>query len=121
MSNGTNGLKAIAEMELAYKLDHEPEALAQLGHIYAMARRTAEERRVLEQMKQIARERYLSVYHFGVLYEGLGERDEAFRWLDKVEEDRSEWFANFKVDPRLEGLRSDPRFQRILRIVGLGR
>ena len=57
--------------------------------------------------------------HEIVLYAGLGEQNEAFRWLQKVEEDRSEWFAAVNVDPRLEPLHSDPRFAGILRSVGL--
>jgi hypothetical protein len=52
---------------------------------------------------------------------GLGEQDEAFRWLQKIEEDRSEWFAQINVDPRLEALHSDPRFASLLRSVGLAR
>jgi len=111
--------RAIDEMELAYKLDHEPEALAQLGHIYAGAGRSADARRVLSELKELSRKRYISPYHFAVLHTALGERDEAFRFLEKVEEDRSEWFGNINVDPRLDELHSDPRFARILKIVGL--
>jgi hypothetical protein len=51
----------------------------------------------------------------------LGEHDEAFRWLGKVEEDRGEWFAFAGVDPRLDALRSDPRFASVLRRVRLSR
>jgi tetratricopeptide (TPR) repeat protein len=111
--------KAIAELELAYKLDSEPEALAQLGHAYAVAGRTADARKVLKQLTQQARRQYISAYNFAVLYAGLGERDEAFRWLQKVKEDRSEWFAAVNVDPRLDALHSDPRFAGVLRSVGL--
>jgi RNA polymerase sigma factor (TIGR02999 family) len=111
--------KAIAEMETAYKLDQEPEALAQLGHMYAVAGRTADARRVLRELAEISRKRYVSAYQFAVLHAGLGEIDEAFRRLGDVERDRSEWFASVDVDPRLDALHSDPRFAAVLRSVGL--
>lgn len=90
--------QAIAEMERAYALDKQPEALAEL--------------------KQLARRRYVSPYNFAVLHAGLGERGEALRHLEMVEQDRSEWFAAVNVDPRLDALHSDPRFRAVVRIVG---
>ena len=111
--------KAITEMERAYALDKEPEALAQLGHIYAVAGEKAKARRVLAELKQLARRQYISTYNFAVLHAGLGERDEAFRYLETVLQDRSEWFAAVNVDPRLDLLHSDPRFAAVVRAVGL--
>jgi tetratricopeptide (TPR) repeat protein len=111
--------KAIAEMEKAYELDKEPEALAQLGHIYAVAGRKADALKVLGQLTELSRRRYVSAYDIAVLHAGLGEPDQAFQWLQKVDEDRSEWFAAVNVDPRLYALHSDPRFADILRKVGL--
>src|SRR5207302_11021594 len=102
-------------------LDSEPEGLAQLGHVYAVAGRTPDARRVLKQLMELTRKRYVSAYDMAVLYAGLGERDEAFRWLEKVEQDRSEMFAAVNVDPRLDALHSDRRWQAVLRSVGLGR
>jgi eukaryotic-like serine/threonine-protein kinase len=111
--------EAIADMEKAWALDKEPESLAQLGHIYAIAGRRADALKALRQLKELSRRRYVSVYEFGVLYAGLGERNEAFRWLERVGEDRSEFFAVVNVDPRLEVLHSDPRFRALRRAVGL--
>ena len=82
--------RAIAAMEKAYRLDGQPEALAQLGHVYASSGRPADARRVLSDLEQLSRKRYVSAYNFAVLHAGLGERDEAFRWVNKVAEDRSE-------------------------------
>jgi tetratricopeptide (TPR) repeat protein len=113
--------KAIAEMERAYELDKDQDGLAQLGHMYAVAGRIADARRVLRQLEEMSRRRYVSAYNIGVLYAGLGEQGEAFRWLQKVEEDRSEWFGAVGVDPRLDALHSDPRFTGILRTVGLSK
>jgi tetratricopeptide (TPR) repeat protein len=110
---------AIAEMETAWKLDKEPESLAQLGHMYAIAGRNADALRVLTQLKELSRRSYVSAYEFGVLYAGLGDRNEAFRWLERVAEDRSEFFAMVNVDPRLDVLHSDPRFGALRRAVGL--
>lgn len=49
----------------------------------------------------------------------LGNRDEAFRWLEKAYDERSGWITKLKVDPELESLHSDPRFQDLLRRIGL--
>ncbi|HTA43242.1 MAG TPA: protein kinase [Bryobacteraceae bacterium] len=110
---------AIREMERAYELDKDQDGLAQLGHMYAMSGRTADARKVLRQLDDPARWRYVSAYNIGVLHAGLGELDEAFRWLQNVEQDRSEWFAAINVDPRLDALHADTRFAGILRKVGL--
>ena len=111
--------KAIPEMERAYELDPDQDALAQLGHIYAVSGRTADAIKTLGQLQELSRRRYVSAYNIAVLYAGLGQKDEAFHWLEKIDEDRSEWFAAVNVDPRLDSLHSDPRFADLLRSVGL--
>jgi serine/threonine-protein kinase len=111
--------KAIAAMARAYQADKQPEALAQLGHMYAAAGRTAAARTVLDELMKMSGKRYVAAYNIALMHAGLGERDEAFRWLDKAREDRSEWFAFVGVDPRLDAFRSDPRFAGVLRNAGL--
>ena len=76
-------VKAIDQMEQAYALDKDQDGLAQLGHIYAVSGRKADAKRILGQLKELSRKRYVSAYNIGLLYAGLGERDEAFRWLNQ--------------------------------------
>jgi hypothetical protein len=54
-----------------------------------------------------------------VIHIGLGDKDQAFSWLEKAVEDRSEWLCQFRVDPALDPLRSDPRFDALLRRVNV--
>ena len=70
-------------------------------------------------MTEISLRRYVSAWDFALIHAGLGERDESFRWLQKVEEDRSEMFVLMNVDPRFDSLRADPRFPGVLRSAGL--
>jgi hypothetical protein len=49
----------------------------------------------------------------------MGEKDQAFEWLDKAYEERSPWLIHLRVDPRFETLHSDPRFTNLVRRVGL--
>ncbi len=112
--------KAIAELQRAYRLDDETVTLAQLGHVYAIAGKTAEAERILARLKQLSGERYVSVYDIGLLYAGLGRKNEAFQWFEMFHEDRSEWFAMLRVDPRLDPIRNDPRFVRLLSRIDSG-
>jgi hypothetical protein len=63
---------------------------------------------------------YVAPYTLAVIYAGLGEKNQAFEWLDASYENRIELLAWAKVDPRLDGLRGDARFDRFLNRIGLG-
>jgi hypothetical protein len=69
----------------------------------------------LDQQKQ----RYVSPYTIATIYAGLGEKDQAFKWLEKAFEERDIWLMNLKVDPVLKSLRSDQRFEDLLQRIGL--
>ncbi len=110
--------EAIKELEAAYRLDENPEALAQLGHVHALAGESAEARRILGELLGMSVSRYVSPYDIALTYAGLGDREQTFAWLDKAIEDRSEWVYYIRLDPRLDGLHDDPRFQGLLRRIG---
>jgi tetratricopeptide (TPR) repeat protein len=92
---------------------------ATLAGVYAAAGKTQEARRVLAQLTQLSKKRYVCPYEMATAYATLGDRDEAIRWLEKGVDVRSICMPDLKTDPRLDSLRSDSRFQRIARLVGL--
>ncbi len=67
----------------------------------------------------MSKRRYISPYLFAVVYVGLGDKEQAFAWLEKAYQDRSFWLIWLKVEPRFDSLRDDPRFQDLLRRIGL--
>lgn len=89
--------------------------MAQLGHAYALSGRSEEARKVVEDLKERLNREYLIAW----VYAGLGEKDQAFKWLEKAYEERDSSMVYLKVDPKLDSLRSDPRFADLLRRVGL--
>ncbi len=88
---------------------------AALGHAYAVAGNVAAVRAVLDKLLARAKKEYVSPYEIAVIFAGLGEKDRAFEWLDKAYEDRSTMLVYFRMDPRIWGLRPDPRFESLLR------
>jgi len=62
---------------------------------------------------------YVSPYTVAAIYAGLGEKDQAFKLLEKAYEARDIWLVNLKIDPVLAPLRSDQRFQNLLERIGL--
>lgn len=92
-----------------------------LGHAYAVSGKRDKAQKVLDESKELSKQRYVSPYSIATIYVGLGEKDQAFEWLRKAYEDRSVWLIHLhlKADPRLDGLRSDPRFTALLKKMGL--
>jgi len=96
-----------------------PFALARLGHGYATAGKRKEARAVLAQLDSMSKQRYVSPYDMAIVHVGLHENNQAFQWLQKALEERSVWMGYLKVEPQFDALRSVPRFDELLRSVGL--
>ncbi len=111
--------EAIAAMETAAKLAFNPQTLASLAHVFAVSGQPARARKVLDELIELSKTRYVPAYEIGVVYLGLGQKDKAFEWLEKAYNDRSWWLANLNIDPRLDPLRGEARFQDLVRRVGL--
>jgi hypothetical protein len=70
-------------------------------------------------MHELAKQRYVPAYGFGIAYAALGDKDQAFQWLERTLQDRSWEITFLKVDPNLDSLHSDPRFSDLVKRVGL--
>jgi tetratricopeptide (TPR) repeat protein len=111
--------EALAALKEANRINDGPQTLASLGHAYAVAGRRVEAQKVIKELEERARQRYISPYDVATIYAGLGDAEQALSWLEKAYEDRSGWLGLWlKVDPKFDRLRRDPRFQDLLRRVG---
>jgi Tfp pilus assembly protein PilF len=89
-----------------------------LGHAYAVAGNPARARSVLAALREAAARSYVPSYWFALVHAGLGERDQALRYLERAYEERSTVLAYLLIDPRLGPLRDDPRFLALARRLG---
>ena len=88
---------------------------AGLGHLYATSGRSAEARVIFDELRARAQNTYVPAYDLALVCVGLGATDEAFEWLDKAYEERCGWLTYLNVEPRMDTLRSDSRFNDLLR------
>ncbi len=106
--------EAIAEFQRGVQLSGSPLMLALLGHAYAASGKTAEAKQVLSDLQQVKEQRYVSPYTVAAIHAGLGDQDEAFKWLETAVEERDIWLMNLKVDPVFAKLRSHRKFTDLL-------
>ena len=92
-----------------------PQVEAQIARVLALSGKQSEARAALAELEKHSAGQYVPPYDIALVYCGLNETDEAFKWLEKAYADHSTEMIYFKVDPMLEPLRSDPRYQVILR------
>jgi len=108
--------RAIAAAQRAVELSHgAPTFVGFLGLEYAAAGHRDQARNILVQLQELSRQRYVTPYLVAQIYAAFGETDEALRWLEIAYRERAAWMVILKVDPRFDGLRSDPRFQDLMR------
>ena len=112
--------EAILEFQqAANNSNRAPLVIVSLGHAYAVSGNKVEAQKVLAELKDLSQRRYVSAYSVAVIYAGLGEKEQAFQWLEKADEERSTELVFLKVDPRLDPLRNDSRFQELVKRVGV--
>jgi TolB-like protein/DNA-binding winged helix-turn-helix (wHTH) protein/Flp pilus assembly protein TadD len=113
-------LEAISEYQRAIELSNgDHDATASLAHAFAAIGRRAEAEKILHDFERKSKSGYVSPYMIATIYAGLGEKDKAFAFLERAYQERSldiSW--HLKADLRIDNLRSDPRFQDLVRRVG---
>jgi serine/threonine-protein kinase len=90
-----------------------------LGHTYAVLGRKSEALAVVAELKQLTPQGYVPATSIALVYAGLGDKDQAFAWLEKAYEEHSFQLQWLTIEPRWNNLRSDPRFADLVRRVGL--
>ena len=111
--------QAIADLQTATQLDDSPILALFLAYGYAVSGQRYEAGKLLDEIKELSKRRYVCPYEIAAVYVGLGEDDQAFEWFQQAVRDRSDCVPWLSVDPRFDRIRSDPRFTELLEQVGL--
>ncbi len=90
-----------------------------LGYAYAKAGQTRDAQEVLQQLMELSPDRPARAYGLAVVYTGLGDKDQAFHWLNQSCDNRDAFLIYLKVEPQWDSLRDDPRFDDLLRRMGM--
>ena len=111
--------EAIAALEKARLVDVNPSNLGYLGYVYAAAGKNAEARRVLEELKELSKTRYVSPFNRACIYAGLNDKDRAFEALELAYQERAHFITLLKSETVFDNLRPDPRFKHLLKRMNL--
>ena len=101
------------------QLGDQPHALGHLGNLYARMGRIAEARAILPKLEERVAKDGLGRYEIALIYAGLGDKEQAFAWLEKSLAAHDKGMTYLKIDPCLDPLRPDSRFRDLVRRVGL--
>ena len=113
---------AIEEFQKSVSLSGDsPLMIAALGHAYAMSQKKREANKILRQLHELAKQRYVSPYEVAAIYVALGNNEQAFQFLEKACREHSFHLVYLNVWPQFESIRSDPRFQDLVQRIGLSR
>ena len=92
---------------------------ADLAHAYGIAGKKSEARKILAGLRSMSEQTYVNPYEIALIHLGLGEKEQAFQSLNEAIRDRSDLMIYLKLDPRMDPIRSDPRFTELVRNVGI--
>lgn len=90
------------------------EPLGSLGRGYALQGKKAEAMKVIGELNELSKRNYTAPFFYAMIYSALGDKDHAMEWLEKAYDDKSWYVALLNVDPKMDSMRSDPRFQKLV-------
>ncbi len=107
--------EAIAAVEEAWRLEENPIILASMAYILARSGQRAKALRMLDQLQERIKGHPVAAYAYvtAIVHAGLGDKEQAFVWLQKAYDERGQWLPLLRVDPTLDSLHSDPRFAEL--------
>jgi len=105
--------------ELRQRYRNNSAMLMAYGHTLALSGDRVGAQNVLNELLSQSQSRYVPALYIAGMYTGLGDLDQAFRWLDKAYAEKNDRLVYLGVDPIADPLRSDPRFESLMKKVGL--
>src|SRR5262249_11926547 len=97
----------------------DPAVLALLGHEYAVSGHHDDALHIIGQLKDLSTHRYVPAMYLALIFTGLGDKNEAFRWMNTAVEERTEYLIYLVSEPLADPLRDDPRFAELASKVGI--
>jgi tetratricopeptide (TPR) repeat protein len=110
--------EALSEAQKARDLSDDSGSSWVLGYVYAVAGRRAEAQQQINKLLKLSKQRYVPPYDIAQIYAGLGDKDQAFAWLEKADEDRSRGMDYLNINPAFDTLRPDARFPALTKRIG---
>ncbi len=112
--------KAIIPVQKAIDLTGEASLfVVTICMIYTLAGKKSEAKKLLKELLEQSKQKYVSPFYISLIHLGLGQKDKAFEWLERAYEQRTHWMVYIKLHPMLDPLRSDPRFKALLKKMNL--
>ena len=112
---------AVASLQKARQLDGNSSIFEMLGGVYAAWGKKDDARRVLAELTEQAGQHYVCPYEVATIHAGLGDKESTLRWLEKGYQERADCMPWVLSDAKLDGLRGEPRFQDLMRRMGIPR
>lgn len=111
--------RAIEYHRRAFELERTGIALGFLGYTLAAAGERDEALKILSELLEESQRSHILPYQIALIHIGLGDKEQAFEWLERAADERVEWICYLNISPELEGLRSDPRLTNLIQRVGI--
>jgi TolB-like protein/Tfp pilus assembly protein PilF len=114
--------EAIAEFQKAFELNNDPYSLAMLGQAYARNGQKDEAQKILDRLNEEAKSHYVAPYALALVQTALGDKDRAIEELERAyAQGETNYLFAIKVDPMLDDLRGDPRFEALVQKITGGK